>query len=69
MNAEHAFSSLVLQTVERSRRAEITYLRERVRDIRDVEHRVVRVLLGQREPAVGDLLQNAILVAPICRRP
>ena len=63
MNAEHAFSSLVMQTVEKIAESENSYLRERVRDIRDVEHRVVRILLGQREPAVGDLLQNAILVA------
>jgi phosphotransferase system enzyme I (PtsI) len=63
MNVEFAFSSLVLQTVERIEKSENSYLRERVRDIRDVEHRVVRFLLGQREPAVGDLLQNAILVA------
>ncbi|HET6616450.1 MAG TPA: phosphoenolpyruvate-utilizing N-terminal domain-containing protein, partial [Gemmatimonadota bacterium] len=63
MNAEHAFSSLVTQTVEKIAESENSYLRERVRDIRDVEHRVVRILLGQREPAVGDLLQNAILVA------
>jgi len=63
MNVEFAFSSLVLETVDRIEKSENTYLRERVRDIRDVEHRVVRFLLGQREPAVGDLLQNAILVA------
>ena len=63
MNVEFAFSSLVLQTVERIEKSENSYLRERVRDIRDVEHRVIRFLLGQREPAVGDLLQNAILVA------
>lgn len=63
MNVEFAFSSLVLETVERIEKSENSYLRERVRDIRDVEHRVIRFLLGQREPAVGDLLQNAILVA------
>jgi len=63
VNAEHAFSSQVVGAVERIERSDNTYLRERVRDIRDVEHRVVRMLLGQREPAVGDLLQNAILVA------
>ncbi|CAN5846154.1 phosphoenolpyruvate-protein phosphotransferase PtsI [soil metagenome] len=63
MNVEFAFSSLVLETVERIEKSENSYLRERVRDIRDVEHRVIRFLLGQREPAVGDLLHNAILVA------
>jgi phosphotransferase system enzyme I (PtsI) len=63
MNVEFAFSSLVLEAVERIEKSENSYLRERVRDIRDVEHRVIRFLLGQREPAVGDLLQNAILVA------
>jgi phosphotransferase system enzyme I (PtsI) len=63
VNVEFAFSSLVLETVERIEKSENSYLRERVRDIRDVEHRVIRFLLGQREPAVGDLLQNAILVA------
>jgi phosphotransferase system enzyme I (PtsI) len=63
MNVEFAFSSLVLESVERIEKSENSYLRERVRDIRDVEHRVIRFLLGQREPAVGDLLQNAILVA------
>ena len=63
VNVEHAFSSRVLEAVERIEKSENSYLRERVRDIRDVEHRVVRFLLGQREPAVGDLPQNAILVA------
>jgi phosphotransferase system enzyme I (PtsI) len=63
VNVEFAFSSLVLEAVERIEKSENSYLRERVRDIRDVEHRVIRFLLGQREPAVGDLLQNAILVA------
>ncbi|HUF90255.1 MAG TPA: phosphoenolpyruvate--protein phosphotransferase [Gemmatimonadota bacterium] len=63
VNAEHAFSSQVVEVVERIERSGNAYLRERVRDIRDVEHRVVRTLLGQREPAVGDLLQNAILIA------
>lgn len=63
VNAEHAFSARVLEAVDRIENSQSSYLRERVRDIRDVEHRVVRVLLGQREPAVGDLLQNAILVA------
>jgi phosphotransferase system enzyme I (PtsI) len=63
LNVEFAFSSLVLESVERIEKSENSYLRERVRDIRDVEHRVIRFLLGQREPAVGDLLQNAILVA------
>ena len=63
VNVEFAFSSLVLETVDRIEKSDNSYLRERVRDIRDVEHRVVRFLLGQREPAVGDLLQNAILVA------
>ncbi|HJU87196.1 MAG TPA: phosphoenolpyruvate--protein phosphotransferase [Gemmatimonadota bacterium] len=62
-NVEHAFSSLVLEAVDRIEKSQNSYLRERVRDIRDVEHRVIRFLLGQREPAVGDLLQNAILVA------
>lgn len=62
-NVEHAFSSLVLEAVDQIEKSENSYLRERVRDIRDVEHRVIRFLLGQREPAVGDLLQNAILVA------
>ena len=63
VNAEHAFSTRVLEAVDRIENSQSSYLRERVRDIRDVEHRVLRVLLGQREPAVGDLLQNAILVA------
>ncbi len=63
LNVEHAFSSLVLEAIDRIEKSENSYLRERVRDIRDVEHRVIRFLLGQREPAVGDLLQNAILVA------
>ena len=62
-NVEHAFASLVREAVDRIEKSQNSYLRERVRDIRDVEHRVIRFLLGQREPAVGDLLQNAILVA------
>ncbi|MGH7564719.1 MAG: phosphoenolpyruvate--protein phosphotransferase, partial [Gemmatimonadota bacterium] len=63
VNAEHAFHSSVLGTITRIEASEDPYLRERARDVRDVEHRVIRCLLGEREPAVGDLMQNAILVA------
>ena len=62
-NAEHAFHTAVLDTVIRLESSEDPYLRERAKDVRDVEHRVIRWLLGEREPAVGDLMQNAILVA------
>ena len=63
VNAEHAFHSAVLETLTRLESSEDPYLRERAKDVRDVEHRVIRWLLGEREPAVGDLMQNAILVA------
>lgn len=63
VNAEFAFHAVVLEATTRIEASEDPYLRERARDIRDVEHRVIRELLGEREPAVGDLMQNAILVA------
>lgn len=63
VNAEHAFRERMVEATTRLEGSEDPYLRERVRDLRDVEHRVVRTLLGEREPAVGDLMQNAILVA------
>lgn len=63
VNAEHAFHAAVLDTVTRLESSADPYLRERAKDVRDVEHRVIRWLLGEREPAVGDLMQNAILVA------
>lgn len=63
VNAEHAFHSAVLDAVTRLESSADPYLRERAKDVRDVEHRVIRWLLGEREPAVGDLMQNAILVA------
>ncbi|MGH7549123.1 MAG: phosphoenolpyruvate--protein phosphotransferase [Gemmatimonadota bacterium] len=62
-NAEHAFHASVLEITTRIEASEDPYLRERARDVRDIEHRVIRWLLGEREPAVGDLMQNAILVA------
>lgn len=63
MNAEQAFHTRLLDDIDRLERAENAYLRERVRDIRDVQQRVLRSLLGEREPAVADLMQNAVLVA------
>lgn len=62
-NAEFAFRERFLEAVQMLERSDSPYLRERVRDLRDVEHRVIRTLLGEREPAAGDLMQNAILVA------
>lgn len=39
------------------------YLRERVADVRDVARRIVRNLMGHREPTVDDLRQEHIIVA------
>lgn len=63
VNAEYAFYTLLLDSVDQLASSEDAYLRERVKDLRDVKHRVVRTLLGQREPVIGDLMQNAILIA------
>jgi phosphotransferase system enzyme I (PtsI) len=63
LNAAYAFHSRVGEVIGRLEASDNAYLRERIRDIRDVEHRVIRNLLGEREPAVADLMQNAILVA------
>jgi len=62
-NVEYAFHSQILEAVSRLDQSEDPYLRERAKDIRDLEHRVVRALLGEREPAFGDLIDNAIVVA------
>lgn len=63
VNAAYAFHARVGEAVGRLEASDHSYLRERIRDIRDVEHRVIRNLLGEREPAIADLMQNAILVA------
>lgn len=63
VNAEHAFFDRTTETISRLEQSENAYLRERVRDIRDIMHRVIRALMGEREPAFRDLLQNGILVA------
>lgn len=63
VNAEFAFRTRMIDAITKLERSDNAYLRERVRDLRDVEHRVVRILLGEREPAVGDLVQNAVLLA------
>lgn len=63
VNAEHAFFERTAETVRRLEQSENAYMRERVRDIRDLVHRVIRILVGEREPAFGDLVQNGILVA------
>ncbi len=63
VNAAHAFHDRIMLVVTRMEQSRDSYLRERIRDIRDVEHRVIRTLLGEREPAVAALMQNAILVA------
>ncbi len=62
-NVEYAFHSQILEAVSRLDQSEDPYLRERAKDIRDLEHRVVRALLGEREPAFGDLIDNAVVVA------
>jgi len=62
-NVEYAFHSRVLEAIRQLDQSENPYLRERAKDIRDVEHRVVRALLGEREPAFGELIDNAIVVA------
>jgi len=63
VNAEHAFFDRTSETISRLEQSENAYLRERVRDIRDIMQRVIRALMGEREPAFGDLLRNGILVA------
>ena len=63
LNAAYAFHSRVGEVIGRLEASDNSYLRERIRDIRDVEHRVIRNVLGEREPAVADLMQKAILVA------
>lgn len=63
VNAEYAFRARMIQATSHLERSEDAYLRDRVRDLRDVEHRVIRTLLGVRESGLGDLVQNAILVA------
>jgi len=63
VNAAHAFHERITQFVDRLAESGDSYLRERTRDILDIEHRVLRTLLGEREPAVAALMQNAILVA------
>lgn len=62
-NAEDAFHRSALETVRRLEASADPYLSERANDIRDVEYRVLQALLGEREPAIGDLMENAVVVA------
>ena len=63
LNAEAAIRQVVGGFRERFMRMNDPYLRERVRDIEDVERRFLRILLGREETAFSSISEPVIIVA------
>ena len=63
LNAEAAVRQVVGFFHERFRHMNDPYLRERVRDIEDVERRFLRVLLGREETVLSSIKVPSIIVA------
>ena len=63
LNAEAAIRQVVGGFRERFKRMNDPYLRERVRDIEDVERRFLRILLGREETAFSSISEPVVIVA------
>lgn len=62
-NAEHALSQVLFDVIDRFRRMEDPYTRERASDVRDVGRRVLAKLLGSEREALGRVSNPVILVS------
>lgn len=62
-NAEHALSQVLFDVIDRFRRMEDPYTRERASDVRDVGRRVLARLLGSEREALGRVSSPVILVS------
>ncbi len=63
VNAEYAVSQVLRDVIERFRRLEDPYMRERVADVRDVGRRVIAKLLGTEREALGKVTEPVVVVA------
>ena len=63
LNAESAIRRVVGAFRERFSRMNDPYLRERVRDIEDVERRFMRILLGREDTALSAMIEPSVIVA------
>ncbi len=62
-SAEHALSQVMLDVIERFRKMEDPYTRERAADVRDVGRRILARLLGSEREALGRVSRPVVLVA------
>ena len=60
LNAESAIRRVVGTFRERFSRMNDPYLRERVRDIEDVERRFMRILLGREDTALSAMIEPSV---------
>jgi phosphotransferase system enzyme I (PtsI) len=63
VNAEYAVSLILREVIERLRKLEDPYMRERVTDVRDVGRRVMARLLGTEREVLGKVPTPVILVS------
>jgi phosphotransferase system enzyme I (PtsI) len=63
VNAEYAVSLILREVIERFKRLEDPYMRERVTDVRDVGRRVMARLLGTEREVLGKVSSPVILVS------
>ncbi|NLI03334.1 MAG: phosphoenolpyruvate--protein phosphotransferase [Candidatus Fermentibacter daniensis] len=62
-NAEHALSQVLFDIIDRFRRMEDPYARERASDVRDVGRRLMSRLMGSEREALGRVSSPVILVS------
>lgn len=62
-NAEHALSQVLFDIIDRFRRMEDPYARERASDVRDVGRRLMSRLMGSEREALGRVSNPVILVS------
>lgn len=62
-SAEHALSQVMLDVIDRFRKMEDPYTRERAADVRDVGRRILARLLGSEREALGRVSRPVILVS------
>ena len=62
-SAEHAVTTVMRRNMDIFRQIESSYIAEKVNDIRDIEKRLLRILLGVRKETLAQLSSPVILVA------
>ena len=62
-SAEHAVTVVMRKNMDMFRQIENSYIAEKVNDLRDIEKRLLRLLLGARKETLGQLSSPVVLVS------